>query len=83
MTYTARDLIIHMIAGEVTSGGLYEAGARVADEILAKHVTELTSKINAFEKVFQPDHYSHQEDAYYAGLADAVNILTGDMDGPE
>jgi hypothetical protein len=83
MGYNARELIIHMIAGEVTSGGLYEAGARVADEILAKHVTELTHQINRYERVIEADQFSNQEDAYYAGLRDAVRILEGDMDEPE
>ena len=81
---TARDAIIGMIAGDGGGEGrLADMAARVADEILDRHVKELTAKINAYERVIDSDQFSHQEDAYYAGLSDAVDILTGDMDGSE
>lgn len=83
MSKTAHQLIIGMMAGDGSGTSLHDIAGRVADEILAKHVEELTDRINGYERVIECDTFSHAEDAYYAGLRDAVNILTGDMDGFE
>jgi len=80
---TARQLITGMIAGDGSGTSLHGMGERVADEILSIHVVELTDKINRYERVIESDTFSHAEDAYYAGLRDAVRILEGDMDGLE
>ena len=80
---TAREAIIGLMGGTEQDTRLYQVAGRVADEILARHVRELTDKINAHEPVIEGDRFSHQEDAYYAGLSDAVDILTGDLDGSE
>jgi hypothetical protein len=80
---TAHQLIVGMMAGDGSGTSLHDIASKVADEILAKHVEELTARINGYERVIECDTFSHAEDAYYAGLSDAVDILTGDMDESE
>ncbi len=79
---TARQLITQLIAGEGSGTSLHGIGERVADEILEIHIEELTVKITQHDRNIESDTFSHQEDAYYNGLTDAVRILKGDMDGP-
>jgi hypothetical protein len=77
---TARDLIVSMIAGDGSGTSLHNLADKVAGEILDKHVDELSARINVYSRDIGPDQFSHQEDAYYAGLRDAVRILKGDLD---
>lgn len=83
MSKTARQLIIGMIAGDGSGTGLHNIAEKVADEILAKHAEELASQINGYSRDIGPDDFSHQEDAYYAGLRHATYILRGEMDESE
>lgn len=75
---TARELIIGMMAGSGSGTRLHPLAEKVADEILGKHAQELTDRINAHERVVDSDQFSHQEDAYYAGLSDAADIVLGE-----
>lgn len=79
MSKSARQLIVGMIAGDGSGTSLHGIAEKVADEILAKHVEELTSRINVYSRDIGPDQFSHQEDAYYAGLRDASRVLKGEL----
>lgn len=57
-----------------------DVASSLLQQVEREYLAERVRRTELFDPVIESDQFSHQEDAYFAGFGEAIDILTGDMD---